>query len=45
MSKKTYATAIRDVIAEEMRRDENVFVMGEDIELLGGIFGMYPGFI
>lgn len=39
MSKKTYATAIRDVIAEEMRRDENVFVMGEDIELLGGIFG------
>jgi len=31
--------AIRDVIAEEMRRDERVFIMGEDIETLGGIFG------
>lgn len=39
MSKKTYAIAIRDVIAQEMRRDENVFIMGEDIEILGGIFG------
>lgn len=39
MSVKTYATAIRDTIAEEMRRDERVFVMGEDIETLGGVFG------
>lgn len=39
MSIKTYATAIRDVIAEEMRRDGKVFVMGEDVETLGGIFG------
>lgn len=39
MSVKSYAAAIRDVIAEEMRRDENVFVMGEDIEKQGGIFG------
>lgn len=39
MSIKTYAMAIRDVIAEEMRRDERVFIMGEDIETLGGIFG------
>lgn len=39
MSVKTYAMAIRDVIAEEMRRDEKVFVMGEDVETLGGIFG------
>ena len=39
MSKKTYAIAIRDVIAEEMRRDDKVFVMGEDIEKQGGIFG------
>ncbi|MGI6331221.1 MAG: alpha-ketoacid dehydrogenase subunit beta [Zhaonellaceae bacterium] len=31
--------AIRDVIAEEMRRDERVFIMGEDVETLGGIFG------
>ncbi|GHU93127.1 TPP-dependent acetoin dehydrogenase complex, E1 protein subunit beta [Clostridia bacterium] len=39
MSRKTYATAIRDVTAEEMRRDASVFVMGEDIEKQGGIFG------
>ena len=39
MSEKSYAAAIRDVIAEEMRRDEKVFVMGEDIEKQGGIFG------
>jgi len=39
MSRKSYASAIRDVLAEEMRRDERVFVMGEDIEKQGGIFG------
>lgn len=30
-------------MAEEMRRDEKVFVMGEDIEVLGGIFGATRG--
>ena len=39
MSQKTYATAVRDVIASEMRRDKRVFIMGEDIEKQGGIFG------
>jgi pyruvate/2-oxoglutarate/acetoin dehydrogenase E1 component len=39
VSIKSYAMAIRDVIAEEMRRDERVFIMGEDVETLGGIFG------
>lgn len=39
MSKKTYAQAIRDCIAEEMRRDPKVFIMGEDIAELGGVFG------
>ncbi len=43
MSEKTYATAVRDTIAEEMRRDESVFIMGEDIEVLGGIFGCTKG--
>ena len=43
MSKKSYVQAIRDVTAEEMRRDEKVFVMGEDIEVLGGIFGTTRG--
>ena len=39
MSIKTYAIAIRDVLAEEMRRDPDVFVMGEDVAEQGGIFG------
>jgi len=39
MSVKTYAMAIRDTLAEEMRRDERVFIMGEDVETLGGVFG------
>ncbi len=39
MSKKTYAQAVKDCIAEEMRRDPKVFVMGEDVAELGGIFG------
>lgn len=39
MSIKTYAVAIRDTLAEEMRRDPAVFVMGEDVAEQGGIFG------
>ena len=39
MAKLTYAQAIRQTIAEEMRRDEKVFVMGEDVEKLGGVYG------
>ena len=33
MSEKIFAEAINEAIAEEMRRDENVFIMGEDIRL------------
>ncbi len=43
MSQKSYAAAIRDTMAQEMRRDANVFAMGEDIEILGGIFGCTKG--
>jgi acetoin:2,6-dichlorophenolindophenol oxidoreductase subunit beta len=45
MSIKTYAQAIKDVLAEEMRRDETVFVMGEDIAEQGGIFGCTRGLL
>lgn len=45
MSIKTYSQAIRDVIAEEMRRDSTVFVMGEDIAKQGGIFGCTRGLL
>ncbi len=43
MSVKSYANAIKDTTAAEMRRDEKVFVMGEDVEVLGGIFGCTRG--
>ena len=45
MSVKTYAVAIRDVLAEEMRRDSGVFVMGEDVAEQGGIFGCTRGLL
>jgi len=45
MAIKTYAQAIRDCIAEEMRLDRNVFVMGEDVGLQGGIFGCTRGLL
>ncbi len=39
MANIKYATAIRDAIAEEMRRDPMVFLMGEDVARFGGVFG------
>ena len=36
----TYAQAIRDAMCEELRRDENVFLMGEDIGVYRGAFGV-----
>jgi pyruvate dehydrogenase E1 component beta subunit len=39
MAIMTYAEAIRETIAQEMRRNDKVFVMGEDVEKMGGIFG------
>lgn len=45
MSVKTYAQAIKDVLAEEMRNDDRVFVMGEDVAEQGGIFGCTRGLV
>jgi len=45
VSEKTYAIAIRNVLAEEMRRDPKVFVMGEDVAEQGGIFGCTRGLV
>ncbi len=45
MSRKTYAIAIKDVLAEEMRRDDRIFIMGEDIAEQGGIFGCTRGLL
>jgi len=40
-----YWQAIRDAIAEEMRRDKDIFVMGEDVETMGGVFGCTKGIL
>lgn len=45
MKEITYAQAINEAISEEMRRDENVFMMGEDIGLYCGAFGVSRGMI
>lgn len=39
----TYAQAIKEAMCEEMRRDENVFLMGEDVGIYGGAFGVSVG--
>jgi len=39
----TIREAINEALHEEMRRDERVFVMGEDIGLAGGIFKITAG--
>ena len=44
MSEKTYIEAISDALREEMRRDERVFLIGEDIGAYGGAFKVTKGF-
>ena len=44
MSEKTYLQAISDALREEMRRDERVFVLGEDVGVYGGAFKVTLGF-
>jgi pyruvate dehydrogenase E1 component beta subunit len=36
----TYAEAVREALRQEMRRDPAVFVLGEDIGVYGGAFGV-----
>ncbi len=43
MRELTYLEAIRDALAEEMRRDPKVFVLGEDVGPYGGAFGVTQG--
>lgn len=40
-----YREALRDAHAEEMRRDENVFVMGEEVGVWGGSFKVTEGLL
>lgn len=43
MSELTYLEAIRDGIREIMKKDDRVFLLGEDIGLYGGSFGLTNG--
>lgn len=45
MKEITYAQAINEAMSEEMRRDENVFMMGEDIAEYCGAFGVSRGML
>ena len=38
MPTKTFIEAVRDTLADEMRRDESVIVLGEDVGKKGGVF-------
>ena len=40
-----YSHAIREAIAEEMERDSNVFILGEDIAGYGGAFKVTQGLV
>src|SRR5437867_5594665 len=39
----SYLEAFREALAEEMRRDPRVFVLGEDVGAYGGAFGVTQG--
>ena len=39
----TYGQAIREALAEEMRRDPRVFIMGEDVAEAGTAFKVLSG--
>ena len=39
----SYLEAIKEAMAQEMERDERVFVLGEDVGLIGGTFGVTRG--
>jgi pyruvate dehydrogenase E1 component beta subunit len=39
----TFSEALREALAEEMSRDPAVFIIGEDVGLFGGVFGVTAG--
>ncbi|MBO8140559.1 MAG: alpha-ketoacid dehydrogenase subunit beta [Firmicutes bacterium] len=45
MATKTLIEAVREALAEEMRRDPQVFVLGEDVGVRGGVFRATQGLI
>ena len=45
MPEVSYREAVRDALAEAMRADDDVFVMGEDIAEMGGSMGVTQGLV
>src|SRR6266496_4174872 len=45
MPEITYREAVRDALAGAMRKDEDVFIMGEDIAEMGGSMGVTQGLV
>jgi pyruvate/2-oxoglutarate/acetoin dehydrogenase E1 component len=45
MREITYAEAINEAMSEEMRRDEKIIFLGEDIAVYGGAFGVSKGML
>src|ERR671937_1180497 len=45
MPELSYREAVRDALSQAMRRDEDVFVMGEDIAEMGGSMGVTAGML
>jgi pyruvate/2-oxoglutarate/acetoin dehydrogenase E1 component len=41
----TYLEAVREAMVQEMRRDPEVFLMGEDVGVYGGAFGVSRGML
>jgi len=45
MRKIKFKTALNEALAEEMRQDERIVLIGEDIGLHGGVFGATQGLV
>jgi len=43
MREITYREALNEALLEEMERDQNVFLLGEDIAIYGGAYGVTAG--
>ena len=45
MHQITFSQAINEAMSEEMRRDASVFLMGEDVGVFNGVFGVSAGML
>ena len=45
MRELTYTQALREALTEEMTRDPNILLLGEDIGLYGGVFKVTEGLL